>query len=473
MSEEYKITVGIECHVQLNTKTKLFSAVDNDAVDKEPNSCVSPFDYALPGMLPVLNKEAVHKAVQAGLAMNCKINLESRFDRKHYFYPDSPAGYQITQMYMPIIGAGEIHPVGQPAVRIHHAHLEGDAGKLTHFDDYSLVDLNRAGTPLIEIVSEADIHSAAQARAYCEELHRLMIYSGASNGDLYQGNMRFDVNTSVSKTDELGTRTEVKNLNSFRSVERAVEYEVARQIALLEKGEKVVQETRGWNDATGKTTSQRSKEVAADYRYMPEPDIPAIVLTREYVDQVKSEMAKMPDYYREKFEPLKLDESEREAILNYPLLAERLSEVCDKDIKLAPRVAHWYSGVLLSEENLDKDFSLATANELAELSEMVEKNELSSTAGKEVFIGLYNKKNTSKSPHELAKEMNLLQENDEGALEQIIDEVLQAPECQKAAEDVRNGEMKAIGFLVGQVMKKSKGKANPGAVNKLIQKKLS
>ena len=206
---------------------------------------------------------------------------------------------------------------------------------------------------------------------------------------------------------------------------------------------------------------------------MPEPDIPPIVLTQEYVDQVKSEMAKMPDYYREKFEPLKLDESEREAILNYQLLAERLAEVCDKNIKLAPRVAHWYSGVLLSEENLDKDFSLATANELTELSEMVEKNELSSTAGKEVFVGLYNKKNTSKSPHELAKEMNLLQENDEGALEQIIDEVLQAPECQKAAEDVRNGEMKAIGFLVGQVMKKSKGKANPGAVNKLIQKKLS
>jgi aspartyl-tRNA(Asn)/glutamyl-tRNA(Gln) amidotransferase subunit B len=300
-----------------------------------------------------------------------------------------------------------------------------------------------------------------------------MIYAGVSNGVLYQGNMRFDVNTSVSKTDELGTRTEVKNLNSFRSVERAVEYEAARQIALLEKGEKVVQETRGWNDATGKTTGQRSKEGAADYRYMPEPDIPPVVLTQEYVNKVASEMPAMPDFYREKFEPLKLDNSEREAILNYPLLANRLAEVCEENIKLAPRVAHWFSGVLLAEENLDKDFSLATAAELAELSEMVEKSELSSTAGKEVFIQLYNKKNTSKTPHALAKEMNLLQENDEGALEQIIDEVLQAPECQKAAEDVRNGEMKAIGFLVGQVMKKSKGKANPGAVNKLIQKKLS
>ena len=470
---EYKITVGIECHVQLNTKTKLFSAVDNDAVDKEPNSCVSPFDYALPGMLPVLNKEAVHKAVQAGLAMNCEIGLESRFDRKHYFYPDSPAGYQITQMYKPIIGAGVIHLQGFDDVRINHAHLEGDAGKLTHFDDYSLVDLNRVGTPLIEIVSEADIHSAAQARAYAEELHRLMIYAGVSNGDLYQGNMRFDVNTSVSKDDKLGTRTEVKNLNSFRSVERVVEYEAARQIALLEKGETVNQETRGWNDTTGKTTGQRSKESAADYRYMPEPDIPPVILTQEYVDKVASEMPAMPDFYRNKFKALKLDNSEREAILNYPLLAGRLAEVCDKNVKLAPRVAHWFSGVLLAEENLDKDFKLATANELTELSEMVEKSELSSTAGKDVFIQLYNKKNTSKTPHELAKEMNLLQENDEGALEQIIDEVLAAPECQKAAEDVRNGEMKAIGFLVGQVMKKSKGKANPGAVNKLIQKKLS
>ena len=471
--EEYKMTIGIECHVQLNTKTKLFSGVDNDATDKEPNSCVSPIDYALPGMLPVLNKAAVEKAVRAGLAMNCKINLTSRFDRKHYYYPDLPKGYQITQMYQPIIGAGAVHLPDGSTVKIEHAHLEEDAGKLTHFGSYSLVDLNRAGTPLIEIVSMPDIHSAAQARMYCEELHHLMIYAGVSNGDVYQGNMRFDVNISVSKTDELGTRAEIKNLNSFRSVEKAVEYEFARQTALLEKGEKVKQETRGWNDASGKTTPQRSKEEAQDYRYMPEPDVPPVVLTQEFVDKIEHEMPMMPDEYRTRFDSLNLDASEREAILNYPILAKRLTEVCEKNVALAPRVAHWFSGILMAEENVDKDYSLATAAELLELSEMVEKKELSSTAGKEIFLEMYDRKNTSKTPHQLAKEMNLLQENDEEALGKIIDEVLAAPECAKAAEDVRNGEMKAIGFLVGQVMKKSKGKANPATVNELIKAKLS
>ena len=471
--EEYKMTIGIECHVQLNTKTKLFSGVNNDATDKEPNSCVSPIDYALPGMLPVLNKAAVEKAVRAGLAMNCKINLTSRFDRKHYYYPDLPKGYQITQMYQPIIGAGAVHLPDGSTVKIEHAHLEEDAGKLTHFGSYSLVDLNRAGTPLIEIVSMPDIHSAAQARMYCEELHHLMIYAGVSNGDLYQGNMRFDVNISVSKTDELGTRAEVKNLNSFRSVEKAVEYEFARQTALLEKGEKVKQETRGWNDASGKTMPQRSKEEAQDYRYMPEPDVPPVVLTQEFVDKIEHEMPMMPDEYRTRFDSLNLDASEREAILNYPILAKRLTEVCEKNVALAPRVAHWFSGILMAEENVDKDYSLATATELLELSEMIEKKELSSTAGKEIFLEMYDRKNTSKTPHQLAKEMNLLQENDEEALGKIINEVLAAPECAKAAEDVRNGEMKAIGFLVGQVMKKSKGKANPATVNELIKAKLS
>lgn len=470
---DYKITIGIECHVQLNTRTKLFSAADNDAVDKEPNSCVSPIDYALPGMLPVLNKAVVEKAVRAGLAMNCKINLVSRFDRKHYHYPDLPKGYQISQMYQPIIGAGSIHLPDGSDVRIEHAHIEEDAGKLTHFGSYSLVDLNRAGTPLIEIVSMPDIHSAAQARAYCEELHRLMIYANVTNGDLYQGNMRFDVNISLSNTDKLGTRAEIKNLNSFRSVEHAVEYEYKRQKALLEKGERVVQETRGWNDASGKTTSQRSKENAQDYRYMPEPDVPPIVLEQSYVDKIASKMPMMPSDFRSKFDILNLDSSESEAIINYPILARRLAEACDKNINLSPRIAHWFSSTLLTEENQDKDFTLATADELLELSEMTEKKELSSTAAKEVLMEMYDKKNTSKTPHQLAKEMNLLQENDENALSEIIDEVLMMPECAKAAEDVRNGEMKAIGFLVGQVMKKSKGKANPASVNELIKKKLS
>ena len=470
---EYKITIGIECHVQLNTKTKLFSGVDNDAVDKEPNSCVSPVDYALPGMLPVLNKVAVEKAVKAGLAMNCKINLVSRFDRKHYYYPDLPKGYQISQMYQPIIGAGVVHLPDGSDVKIEHAHLEEDAAKSTHFGSYSLVDLNRAGTPLLEIVSMPDMHSAAQARAYCEELHRLMMYADVTNGDLYQGNMRFDVNVSVSKTDKLGTRTETKNLNSFRSVERLIEYETKRQISVLEKGGEIKQQTLGWDDNSGKTTPQRGKENAQDYRYMPEPDVPPIVLEQSYVDKVAAEMPLMPADYRGKFSVLNLDDSAVEAIINYPVLAKRLAEVCEANVKLAPRVANWFASVLLAEENLDKDFTLATGAELTELSEMVEKKELSSTAAKEVLMEMYDHKNTSKTPHQLAKEMNLLQENDTDALSAIIDEVLAMPECAKAAEDVKNGEMKAIGFLVGQVMKKSQGKANPASVNELIRSKLS
>ncbi len=472
---KYEMTIGIECHVQLNTKTKLFSAIDNDAVDKEPNSCVSPVDYALPGMLPVLNKAAVEKAVRAGLAMNCKINLASRFDRKHYYYPDLPKGYQISQMYQPIIGAGEINLPDGSSVKIEHAHLEEDAGKLTHFDNYSLVDLNRAGTPLIEIVSMPDIHSAAQARLYCEELHRLMMYAGVTDGDLYHGNMRFDVNISIAPegSKKLGTRAEVKNLNSFRSVEKAAEYEFVRQAELLDRGEKVVQETRGWNDSTAKTTSQRSKEEAQDYRYMPEPDVPPIVLRDEFVREIAETMPLMPNDYREKFSAMSLKSAELEAILTDPELAQKLAGVLENGVDLAMRVAHWFSGVLLAEENIDKDFGLATIKELTELAEMVGKNELSSTAGKDVFMALYEAKNTEKSPRALAKEMNLLQENDTDVLEQIIDEVLAMPECAKAAEDVRKGEMKAIGFLVGQVMKKSQGKANPGVVNQLIKQKLS
>lgn len=472
---KYEMTIGIECHVQLNTKTKLFSAVDNDAVDKEPNSCVSPVDYALPGMLPVLNKAAVEKAVRAGLAMNCQINLVSRFDRKHYCYPDLPKGYQISQMYQPIIGGGEITLADGSTVKIEHAHLEEDAAKLTHADSYSLVDLNRAGTPLIEIVSMPDIHSPSQARMYCEELHRLMLYADVTNGDLYQGNMRFDVNISVAEkgAKELGTRTEIKNLNSFKSVERVVEYEFERQTKLLENGEKVKQETRGWDDNNGKTMAQRNKEVAADYRYMPDPDIPPIVLDQSYVETIKDEMPALPNDYRKKFAVLGLTDAEREAILNYPILARRLEGVTEKDAILATRVAHWFSGILLAEDNLDKDFGLATVAELSELSSMVENKELSSTAGKEVFLALYDRKNTSKTPHALAKEMNLIQENDLDALGAIVDSVLGAPECQKAVNDVRNGEEKAIGFLVGQVMKKSAGKANPAVVNQLIKQKLS
>lgn len=466
---KYIPTIGIECHVQLATKTKLFSEVDNDARGKEPNSCVSPVDYALPGMLPRLNGEAIKFAILAGRAMNCDINAYSRFDRKHYFYPDSPKGYQITQFYHPIIGEGYVELPSGTKIRIEHAHLEGDAGKLTHFDSYSLVDLNRVDTPLIEIVSMPDIHSAKDAHDYCKELWRLMIFAGVSHGDLYNGNMRFDVNVSLAPegAEHLGTRAEVKNLNSFRSVERAVEYEIARQSKLLDAGERVVQETRGWNDGTGKTTGQRSKEEAKDYRYMPEPDLPPINLTDEFIETESAKLPLMPADYRAKFCG-KLKSDILEILLDYPTLMRKIDEVNNKLL-----IANLFTSVLLAEEkSMEYLKDLPSTKDLNELAEMNEKKELSSTATKEVFLRLFDPQMKERGTKNIAKELGLIQENDLGALEAIVDTVLAKPETQKAQADFRAGEEKVIGFLVGQVMKESHGKANPSAVQQILRKKL-
>ncbi|MBQ2660724.1 Asp-tRNA(Asn)/Glu-tRNA(Gln) amidotransferase subunit GatB [Candidatus Saccharibacteria bacterium] len=468
----YIPTIGIECHVQLCTKTKLFSEVDNDARGKEPNSCVSPVDYALPGMLPRLNGTAVKFAILAGRAMNCEINAYSRFDRKHYFYPDSPKGYQITQFYQPIIGAGYVELPSGNKIRIEHAHLEGDAGKLTHFDNYSLVDLNRVDTPLIEIVSMPDIHSAKEAHDYCKELWRLMCYAGVTNGDLYNGNMRFDVNTSLapegSKT--LGTRTEIKNLNSFRSVERAAEYEIARQTKVLEAGEKVIQQTLGWSDATGKTSPQRSKEVAADYRYMPEPDLPPIRLSSEFIEAESAKLPLMPNNYRALFHEI-IKPDTLEVLLDYPELMHKLNEINKEYVK---SISNLFTSVLLAEEKSAEYLNdLPAAKDLEELAEMNAKKELSSTAAKEVFLRLFDPQMKGRGAKTIAKELGLIQENDLGALEEIVDAVLAKPETQKAQDDFRNGEEKVIGFLVGQVMKESHGKANPSAVQEILRKKLA
>lgn len=469
---KYLPTIGIECHVQLRTRTKLFSEVDNDARGKEPNSCVSPVDYALPGMLPRLNGEAVRLCILAGRAMNCEINAFSRFDRKHYFYPDSPKGYQITQFYQPIIGAGYVDLPSGTRVRINHAHLEGDAGKLTHFDTYSLVDLNRVDTPLIEIVSEPDIHSAHDAHDYAKELWRLMCHAGVTYGDLYNGNMRFDVNVSLAPEDssELGTRAEVKNLNSFRSVERAVEYEIKRQSKLLDVGEKVVQETRGWNDATGETTGQRLKEEAKDYRYMPEPDLPPIHLSEEFIAAESAKLPMMPRDYREKFGGV-IKEDILEILLDYPALMTKLNEI---DAKYTVLISNLFASVLLAEEKSAEYLNdLPTAAQLSELAEMNEKKELSSTATKEVFLKMFDPQMKGKGARTIAKELGVVQENDLGALEAIVDTVLKKPETLKAQEDFKAGSEKVLGFLVGQVMKESHGKANPSAVQEILRQKLT
>lgn len=475
--DKYDMTIGIECHVQLATVSKLFSGADNNANDKAPNDATSPIDFGLPGMLPVLNHEAIVLAVRAGKALNADIAHISRFDRKHYFYPDLPKGYQISQMYQPIILEGYIEaPLLDGTlvkVRIHHAHIEEDAGKLTHYSDFSLVDLNRAGTPLIEIVSEPDIHSAAAAKAYATELHRLMTFAGVTYGDLYHGNMRFDVNISVALkgATELGTRAEVKNLNSFRSVEKAAEYEFIRQIELLEKGEKVVQETRGWDDASGKTSSQRSKEDAQDYRYMPDADIPPVVLSDADIETMQAEVPLLPAYYRNIWKTLELDRSVIEALLgnqSYAVLIAEIQKNAGDDA--ARRVAHWFaSSVTAGDEEVATIASNFVPEGYIELADMVGKNELSSTAAKEIFVELLT---SDASPRKIAEDKNLLQVSDESAILAIVDEVLADPASARSVADIKAGQDKAIGFLVGQVMKKSAGKANPGLAGQLIRKRL-
>ena len=477
IAPHYTATIGIECHVQLKTKTKLFSAVNNDAREAPANTLVSHIDFGLPGALPVLNSEAVHLAMRAAFALGTEPQRFSKFDRKHYFYPDLPLGYQITQFDEPIILDGHVTisvDGEEKRINVARAHLEADAGKSTHPSgaDYSLVDLNRAGTPLLEIVSGPDMHTAAEAKAYARELYLRMKYADVSDANLYYGNMRFDVNVSVSKTNELGTRTETKNINSFRAVEKVVEYEIARQISVLEQGEEIVQETRGWDDAKLKTFSQRTKEDAHDYRYFPDPDLPPVVLDEAYIEKVRNEMSLMPDDYRHKLRDIGIDEKVVEDIINVPETAELAARILEQsNAEHARRIAFWTmlaeqpdeaAGEYVSEGQL----SVSDEHYIA-LSQLVSDNLLSSTAAKEVLSEM---QKTNEHPESIAKAKNLLQVSDEGEIAAIVSEVL--AENPKAADDVRAGEMKAIGFLVGQVMKRSQGKANPQMAQSLIKQQL-
>jgi aspartyl-tRNA(Asn)/glutamyl-tRNA(Gln) amidotransferase subunit B len=481
--DQYQVTIGIECHVQLKTKSKLFSSVGNDAREAPPNTLVSHIDFGLPGALPVLNKEAVRLASKAAFALNTVPQPYSKFDRKHYFYPDLPMGYQISQYDEPIVLGGhvDIETDGQKKrIGITRAHLEADAGKSTHpsGSDYSLVDLNRAGTPLLEIVSEPDMKSAAEAKAYARELYLLMRYAEVSDADLYYGNMRFDVNVSVSKTDELGTRTETKNLNSFRSVEKAVDYEVGRQIEELEKGNKITQETRGWDDAKQKTFSMRSKENAEDYRYMPDPDLPPMVLDEEYVKEVKESMPTLPGEWRQRLDSLGLENAQIESLLEGELEEPELSYLPNleqhlNEPEIAKFLANWYVNVMipLVREN---EFKLGNDKHLAleiGIYDLLQENKLSSTNAKALFVDIAAQRGLPEHIEMYAQEKGYIQVSDEGEIAKIVDKVL--ADNPQAAEDVKNGEMKAIGFLVGQVMKESKGKANPKMAQDLIKKQLN
>lgn len=476
---EYIPTIGIECHVQLKTKTKLFAGVNNDAREAKPNTLISHICLGMPGALPVLNKKAVDLSIIAAFALNTKPSTFSKFDRKQYFYPDLPKGYQITQFDQPIIVGGyvEIEVDGQKKkIGITRAHLEEDAGKSTHpaGADYSLVDLNRAGTPLLEIVSEPDIHTPAEAKAFARELNLLMRYSDVSDANLFYGNMRFDVNVSVSKDPKkLGTRSETKNLNSFKSVEKTVEYEIKRQIQLLEKGGEVVQETRGFDDAKQKTFSQRSKEDSHDYRYFPEPDLPPIIISKKEISDAQENMPIQPGVVRRELSKAGLNPSVIELLVEQIPAGKFIHHLSDikTDKNAIKRISNWLASdvqALVAEGSLSWENIRLNDQEWLALDTLVEKNQISSTGAKEIALIIAKE---GGEPHKIASERNLLQVSDEGEIEAIVQKIID--NNPKAVSDVANGEMKAVGFLVGQVMKESKGKANPNVVQKLIRQLLS
>jgi aspartyl-tRNA(Asn)/glutamyl-tRNA(Gln) amidotransferase subunit B len=482
---DYLPTIGIECHVQLKTKTKLFSSVSNEARDAEPNTLINHVCFGLPGALPVLNEEAVRLASKAAYALGTTPQHFSKFDRKHYFYPDLPKGYQISQYDQPIILGGQItiylEDGSTKIIHITRAHLEEDAGKSTHpiGADFSLVDLNRAGTPLLEIVSEPEIHNSAEAKAYTKELWLRMKYAGVSDVDLYHGNMRFDVNVSVSKDHSvLGTRSETKNLNSFRSVERAVDYEIKRQIELLEKGQNIVQETRGWLDDKQKTVSQRSKEDAHDYRYFPDPDIPPIVLDEQYISSIEQHLPVMPNEWRDKLHSLGIDNLQTESLLETQVEfdADFLQLIVKQDSKRAKAYANWITNieVPLRRQKIEAgglQIKESTRINIFETVYMLsEAGKISSNGAKSIIEELLVVFELPKDIEQYAESKGYIQMNDSGELEKIVEQII--TENPKPVEDVRNGEMKAIGFLVGQVMKLSKGKANPAEAQRILKYKL-
>ena len=486
MDEKYSLegyfpTIGIECHVQLKTKTKLFVAVSNEANEAGQNTLISHLCYGLPGALPVLNEEAVHLAARAAFALGTTPQKFSKFDRKHYFYPDLPLGYQISQFDEPIVLGGSILVVlddgSRKTINITRAHLEADAGKSTHptGKDYSLVDFNRVGTPLLEIVSEPEMHSATEAKAFARELWLRMKMAGVSDVDLYHGNMRFDVNVSVSKDPEkLGTRSETKNLNSFKSVERAVDYEINRQIELLESGGVIVQETRGWLDDKQKTVSQRTKEDAHDYRYFPDPDIPPVILDDDYIKSVESELPLMPDELRDKLADVGIDVKSIETLLEFQALdTEDFMQLLLKAGADTNQFANWIINVeapLMRQIGNHEVTSAYREEVFYEVLALQKSGKLNSNGVKVIIEELLGDPDITENADELAEKLGLVQISDSNEIEMIVRKVLD--ENPKPVEDIKNGEVKVIGFLVGQVMKESKGKANPAEAQKIIRKLL-
>ena len=475
--EDYEVVIGLEVHAELSTKTKIFCSCPT-TFGAKPNTQTCPICMAMPGTLPVLNEKVVEYAVKAGLATNCTISQDSKNDRKNYFYPDLPKSYQISQYDKPLCEHGYVEietENGPKKIRILRIHIEEDAGKLNH-DDFgggSLVDLNRAGVPLIETVSEPDMRSVEEAEKYLRKLKSIFEYIEVSDCKMQEGSFRADVNVSVRKKGDskLGTRTEMKNMNSFRSISRAIEYEVERQIDVIENGKKVEQETLRWDDVSGKTFSMRDKEDAQDYRYFPEPDLVAIKLSDEYIENVRNSLPELPESRKTRYlEEYKLSEKDANIITSSKHLSdlfEEASSIC----KNAKAVNNWIISDIsriLNEEEMEPSEIPFNSDQLAKMVALIDKGTISSSIGKKVLEELFT---NPKDPEEIIKEKGWIQISDEGAIKEIVLKVIEANP--QSVVDYKAGKDKAVGFLVGQAMKETKGKANPQMLNKMFKEELN
>lgn len=477
MSKAYETVIGLEVHVELATKTKIFCGCST-AFGAAPNAHTCPVCTGMPGSLPVLNKQVVEYATAVGLATNCKITQYNKFDRKNYFYPDNPQNYQISQLYLPICRDGKVEietEKGKKFIGIHEIHMEEDAGKLIHdeWEDCSLVDYNRSGVPLIEIVSEPDMRSAEEVIAYLEKLRLIIQYLGASDCKLNEGSMRADVNLSVREVgaEKFGTRTEMKNLNSFKAIQRAIEDERERQIDLIEEGKSVVQETRRWDDTKGYSYAMRSKEDAQDYRYFPDPDLTPVVISDEWIAEIKSRQPEFRDEKKARYiSEFGLPEYDADIITLHKKMAdifEKTTAIC----KLPKKVSNYLMGETMkllkaaNKEPEDIDFS---PENFAKLIVLAENGTINGSVAKDVFKKIFEE---DIDPEKYVEENGLKMDNDEDALKATIEEIV--AKNPQSVEDYKNGKDKAIGFLVGQTMKATGGKANPGVVNKLLKEILA
>lgn len=476
MAKQYETVIGLEVHVELATKTKIFCGCTTE-FGGAPNTHTCPVCTGMPGSLPVLNKQVVEYAMAVGLATNCKITQYCRFDRKNYFYPDNPQNYQISQLYLPICRDGHVDietPAGKKSIGIHEIHMEEDAGKLVHDDweDCSLVDFNRSGVPLIEIVSEPDMRSAEEVIAYLEKLRMTIQYLGASDCKLNEGSMRADVNLSVREAgaSEFGTRTEMKNLNSFKAISRAIEGERARQIELIEEGKKVVQETRRWDDNKEYSYAMRSKEDAQDYRYFPDPDLVPVSISDAWIAEVK---ARQPELQEEKAVRYKKEFDIPEYDINIITSSKSLADMFEAATAIchnAKKVSNWLmveTMRLLKDKEMEPEDITFSPENLAALIHLTDENAINSTVAKEVFEKMFSE---NIDVEQYVEENGLRMVNDEGALRERIEKVI--AENPQSVSDYQAGKTKAIGFLVGQTMKAMKGKADPGMVNQILKELL-